>query len=230
MTLGKSNHLRFQSRWFLVTFGTLLIALFPVLAIAKLNPCQEQLVPLGKQLDQVMQQGGIWSQFEKYRDLRGQSPTALQLDSKMKRLLFSLQYLCETLDGIPFNDLAEYVDKEIRLKGESRFRKDLDILGKSEAEVEIWLTFREFAVKNQHRKLDESSVTETIKKSRTFFERYEALWNQIKPGSGQSTLDRTRQLSQDLDDFHIRDSNLAQATSENAQVPYWDFDENHGGS
>ena len=199
-------------------------------APAQEKPCLDEIRPLEKTKMEVAQLGGLWGLFERSRPLRPHSMHAIQLDSRINQLLFHLKHLCETLNGIPLNDLARYVTDNLEKKGEKAFREELLVLGKSPAEIDTWIRFAHFAKVQQHRTLDPQSVHETIHRAGPFLEGYSEFSASIRAHPGQSQVARARQMIQDLDTFFEADPNLVRARQEKAQVPYWDFDENHGGS
>ncbi len=192
--------------------------------------CLKSLKPLEQKKFSVSELGGVWSLFEQSSQLRPHSVIGIQLDSKVNQLLVGLKYLCETLNGIPLNDLAEYLDRNLRIKSEQQFRKELAILGKSKAEVEIWIEFYNFARSHMNRKLDIGSVEETIHKAENYFDRYVEYSKLLTKQSHQKSLEGAQRIIGDIQSFFESDRNLSKAKFEMAQVPYWDFDENHGGS
>ena len=82
----------------------------------------------------------------------------IDLDRKINSIIFHLKYLCDTLNGIPMNEVARYVRDGIEKKGENGFRKELIDLGKPKTEIDIWFKFTRFSLKNKneikHRTLD----------------------------------------------------------------------------
>ena len=78
----------------------ILLTLFVSTALAKPS-CRELVNPLKKNTDSIASNGGLWSYFEKDLFLRKHSSQAIQLDSRINKIFFTLNYLCETKDGIP---------------------------------------------------------------------------------------------------------------------------------
>ena len=54
-----------------------------------------------------------------------------KLDNKINTILYHLEYLCNTIDGIPFDELSDYVSTNLAEKGAEKFKNELIILGKS---------------------------------------------------------------------------------------------------
>ena len=74
-----------------------------------ISQCHAQIKPLHLQRERVAQLDGMWGLFEKNRELQNNSVTAINLDRKVNSIIFHLEYLCETLNGIPMNEVARYV-------------------------------------------------------------------------------------------------------------------------
>lgn len=211
---------------------TLFLLISPVwlFAATQEKECLKTLMPLQKQLLSVTKDGGVWARFEGRTDLQKDSVTALKVDSKLEQLLHSLHYLCDSLNGIPFSDLATYINGFLENRTEEEVRKEFKIHGKNKAEVDIWFKYTYYFNENHNRKLDPVSVQKTIQLSSQFFERYEDFWNQVKKMSTEKTLREAHQIIKDVDSFLESDPNHSKASFENAQAPYWDIDENYGGS
>ena len=123
-----------------------------------ISECYDQIKPLHLQRERVAQLDGMWGLFEKNRDLQNNSVTAINLDRKVNSIIFHLEYLCETLNGIPMNEVARYVRDGINKYGEDSFRKELIILGKSETDIKVWFEFTYFSLKNEERSLSLNTV------------------------------------------------------------------------
>ncbi len=195
------------------------------------TPCLDLIRPMEEKRDSVTSTGGLWAVFEKSPRLTAHSSKAIQLESRINEVFFILKHLCSTREGIPLNELADYVSRDLKAKGPGKFRKELIILGKSEGEIDIWFKFADFAVKNQNRKLKLSHIKETISQAEPFFNRYVEL---ITASEGiipaDQMLSRTLSLIDDLDHFKEKDRYFAQGIEESLEVPFWDIDESSGGS
>ena len=139
-SLRRSTSVLFVSLWFLGA------------AEAGSNACQDLVAPLHNQVNSVKDQGGMWSLYEKRPGLDGNSGLALKVDSKILGLMFTLDYLCKTLEGIPFSDIAEYVVSNVKEKGREGFIKENMALGNTRKEVTAWADFAEFSMSNRNRK------------------------------------------------------------------------------
>ena len=85
--------------------------------------------------------GGLWRIFEQVPELRKWSVDAIQLDSRINKIFFALDHLCETQEGIPLNDLATYISRSVTKMGKSNFKNELMLLGKTPQEIDSWFQF-----------------------------------------------------------------------------------------
>ena len=198
---------------------------------AEISACLKQVNPLKAERDQVAELDGVWGLFQKTEELQNNSALAITLDNKINSILFHLDYLCNTTDGIPFDELALYVSTGLAEKGEEKFREELIILGKSEGEIEVWFKFSKFAVANRYRALDPKTISSTIQSAHPFINRYLQLAEKInsKKDVG-SVIQEAQELTNHVETFFEIDPYMSQAIHENSQVPYADWDENYGGS
>lgn len=198
--------------------------------------CHKHIEPLHLEREKVAELDGIWGLFEKNRRLQGNSAIAIDLDKKVNSIIFHLQYLCDTLHGIPMNEIARYVQDGIATKGEKGFREELVILGKTEAEIDIWFEFTRFSIKNKDRPLKLKIILNSIKGSAPFIDTYVSLAQkldrrEIKDSNIKVFLtDHVLELSKNIEGFFESDPYLHQAFRENANIPYYDINESSGGS
>ena len=198
---------------------------------AEISSCLQQVTPLKVQRDQVADLDGIWGLFQKRAALQDNSVEGISLDNRINSVLFHLEYLCNTIDGIPFDELADYVSTSLAEKGEEKFRKELIILGKNESQIKVWFEFSRFAIANQYRVLDPQKISHAIQAAHSLIKEYLALAERInrKKDMG-SVIQETRDLTDQIDTFFKTDPYISQAFHENSQIPYADWDENYGGS
>ena len=222
----------------LVFFSILLFFLTkPSFANEKGIPdCLEHIHPLHIERERVAELDGIWGLFEKNRSLQGSSVIAIDLDKKINSIIFHLQYLCNTLNGIPMNEVARYVRDGIEAKGQENFRKELIVLGKTEAEIDIWFEFTRFSLKNKERPLKLKSILKSIKDSASFIGSYVSLAQKIDrleiedSIKNNSVKNHAIELSSKIESFFKSDPYMDQALTENAKIPYYDINESSGGS
>jgi hypothetical protein len=202
----------------------------------RISECHTHIKPLHIERERVAELDGIWGLFEKNRSLQGSSVIAIDLDKKINSVIFHLQYLCDTLNGIPMNEIARYVRDGIEAKGEEGFREELIILGKTEAEIDIWFEFTRFSIKNKERPLKLKSILKSIKDSTSFISSYVSLAQEIDRLNikdsikNDSVKNHVIELSSKIEGFFKTDPYMGQALTENAKIPYYDINESSGGS
>ena len=101
----------------------LVISTFSFASEKGIPECHAHITPLHIERERVAEMDGIWGLFEKNRELQGNSAIAIDLDKKVNSIIFHLQYLCDTLHGIPMNEIARYVHDGIGAKGEKKLRE-----------------------------------------------------------------------------------------------------------
>ena len=196
-----------------------------------ISQCHAQIKPLHLQRERVAQLDGMWGLFEKNRELQNNSVAAINLDRKVNSIIFHLEYLCETLNGIPMNEVARYVRDGINEYGEDNFRKELIILGKNEAEIKIWFEFTDFSLKNEKRSLNLNTILQSITNSAPFINLYAALAQKINRREiDDSIVKNVSELSSKIELLFETDSYMNQALTENRNIPYVDINESTGGS
>jgi len=196
-----------------------------------ISKCHSQIAPLHQERDKVSQLDGIWGLFEKNSALQGNSVLAINIDKKINSIIFHLKYLCDTLNGIPMNEVARYVRDGIEEKGENRFRKELIDLGKPETEIDIWFSFTKFSIKNKERSLNVGSIADSIKRAVPFIDSYVSIAEKINNQEiDNSIIKSVKKLSNQIDNFFLSDKNMNQALTENRSIPYVDINESSGGS
>ena len=195
------------------------------------HSCAKKIKNLIQKKEKLTRNGGAWEVFEKKPQLKINSINGLKLDAKINQIIELSHYLCKTLKGVPLNELATYVLGELELQGEKNFREQLKIFGKPEAEINAWFHYSKIALSFQNRKLDNDSVKQTIENTQNFVEKYETLlknlWTQTET---HAVIPDPLRLIEKINKFLITDSNMALAVHEKSLEPYWDTDENYGGS
>jgi hypothetical protein len=198
--------------------------------------CHKNIIPLHIERERVAELDGIWGLFEKRSALQGNSAIAIDLDKKINSIIFHLQYLCDTLHGIPMNEIARYVRDGIDTKGKEGFRDELIVLGKTDAEINIWFEFTRFSIKNKDRPLKLKSILKSINDSSYFIDSYASLAQKIDLSKNEKSFKKVYvknqviELSKSIEKFFQSDTYMKQALTENAKVPYYDINESSGGS
>ena len=197
---------------------------------AQTQKCYAKLSSLEKTKSAIIGEGGMWGLFERYKLFREDSSKAIQLDSKVQQLVWLLDYLCETIEGVPFNELASYLTENLKEKSKPQFRKELIIFGKTEAEIDIWFTFLDTSLKNKKRKLNADSMYNSIQIAAPLIQQYKRLTEDIEQSQNIKQIESVDELYLEIEQLESSDSYLAQALLETSQVPYWDINESVGGS
>jgi hypothetical protein len=208
------------------------IFLFSCVFFVSAEPTCTQLVQnLQKEQEFIALNGGMWRYIEKAPSLRNNSVKAMQLDSRISKIFFTLEYLCETQNGIPLNDLALYLSRNLIEKSEDTFKDELRLLGKTNQEIDIWFNFLEYAHKNKSRTLKFSKIQDTIKQTTPLIKEYTQLPNYLtKEDSPKFLQKKINSLLVNIDSFLSSNSYIAQALKEMSNAPYWDINESVGGS
>jgi hypothetical protein len=192
--------------------------------------CDAQLSPLKKTKNAIIGDGGMWALFEHNKVLQEESSKAIQLDSKIQQLIWLLGYLCQTAEGVPLNELATYLTKNLKEKSKPQFKQELIILGKTEAEIDIWFVFSDVSLKNETRQLDLETVYNSIQKSLPLLLEYKSLAEEVDQSPNKEQIESVNNLYQKIEQLESSDPYLAQSLLETSQVPHWDIDESTGGS
>jgi hypothetical protein len=193
--------------------------------------CHKQITPLKGLGEQVAELDGIWGLFQKSPELQDNSALSINLDKSVNSIIFHLEFLCDTVNGIPFDELSDYVSVSIAEKGEEKFKQELIILGKNEGQIKVWFEFSKFAVANRYRTLDLEKISRSIRLSHPLINSYLELAKRIDRKENIGTaIQEAKTLTGRIKKFFKTDPYISQAIHENAQIPYADWDENYGGS
>ena len=228
MFLNKQKIIR--NKIIFILSQTVLLTWFTSISLAG-PACYELIIPLAKKNDSLALKGGLWGYFEKNSSLRKHSTQAIQLDSRINKMLFVLNYLCKTKNGVPLNDLAMYISRHITENGEAKFKAELFNQGKTSPQIKNWLKFFSYAKNNEFRTLELAKIQNTIKGSISLISDYVLLTKNItRPKSPEVILKKAHSLLLQIDSFLSSDPYITQALNEISHVPYWDINESVGGS
>ena len=228
MPLYKRKTLR--TKKIFIFLQSLLFSSFVSIAFASPS-CHELVTPLIKTNDSIALNGGLWGYFEKDPFLRKYSTQAVQLDSRINKIFFLLNHLCETKNGIPFNDLATYISRSIADKGKLAFKAELIIFGKTSKQIKSWFDFFKYAQSHRFRTLNSSTVRATINRAIPLINNYTSLEKNINHSKESKViLKNAEELRIKIDRFLSSDPYITQALDEISHVPYWDINESTGGS
>lgn len=186
------------------------------------NACLGLLQPIDNQVASVKARGGVWEAFEKRSLYRNHSTVALHLDQKAIALIYTLDYICHALNGIPRNDVSNYILPLWREKGEKEFIKyQTGGYGYALEEVMTWVEYAKYYEKNYQRKLDFSKVRETMKKSQPLVDRFVNIVHKVrKTNKVKEVVEESKTLIIEFAKLHEEDTILKQANNENAAIPH----------
>ena len=198
---------------------------------SEISTCGKQIIPLKELGEQVAELDGVWGLFQKNPELQDNSALSINLDKSVNSIIFHLEFLCDTIDGIPFDELSDYVSVSLAEKGAEKFKQELIILGKNEGQIKVWFEFSKFAVANRYRALDPEKISHSIQVSQPLIKSYLELAKRIdRKENIESVIKETKSLTDQIENFFKTDPYMSQALHENAQIPSADWDENYGGS
>ena len=184
--------------------------------------CRDLLQPIDNQVASVKARGGVWEAFEKRSLFRNHSTVALHLDQKAIALIYTLDYICHSLNGIPRNDVSNYILPLWREKGEEEFIKyQIEGYGYALEEVMTWVEYAKYYEKNHKRKLDFAQVQETMKKSKPLVDRFVDIVHKVRETNKvKEVVEKSKALIGEFANLHKTDPVLKQADHENAAIPH----------
>ena len=184
--------------------------------------CRDLLQPIDNQVASVKARGGVWEAFEKRSLFRSHSTVALHLDQKAIALIYTLDYICHALNGIPRNDVSNYILPLWREKGEKEFIKyQIDGYGYALEEVMTWVEYAKYYEKNYKRKLDFAQVQKTMEKSKPLVDRFVDIVHKVrKTNNVKEVVEKSKALIGEFANLHKTDPVLKQADHENAAIPH----------
>ena len=184
--------------------------------------CRDLLQPIDNQVASVKARGGVWEAFEKRSLFRNHSTVALHLDQKAIALIYTLDYICHALNGIPRNDVSNYILPLWREKGEKEFIKyQTEGYGYALEEVMTWVEYAKYYEKNYKRKLDFAQVQKTMEKSKPLVDRFVDIVHKVrKTNNVKEVVEKSKALIGEFANLHKTDPVLKQADHENAAIPH----------
>ncbi len=234
LMISASSELRLNCFRFIIVFLTLMNLALPAPSFGaefSIKSCQKTTQSLKTKKEVAAEDGGVWARFESVGASSDQSLIALRLDSKINYLLNALDYICETLGGVPLNDLAIFVNKGVSRLGTEGFKEHQVFLGKPPTEVNIWIQFAQYAKTIENRTLDMPSVLHTLGRAEKIIDQYLELWKKLSSVNNAAVAtNETKTLLQRTNEFFTDDPTASQARLEQSKVPYWDVNESSGGS
>jgi hypothetical protein len=182
--------------------------------------CYSMFRPLENSALKIKGHGGTWNLFEKREIFRKHAIVGLHADSKITALIFTINYICESQEGIPMNEVAGQVVPTMAEKGLEGFIEYYLVLAHELEEIKGWAKYAEYFKANHKRKLDINETKTTIENAQQYFDRYKALAIKLKTTNDvEGTAKDGKALIKDIIQFNAIDSLLKQANFENSQIP-----------
>jgi hypothetical protein len=204
---------------------TILLLSIPLLGNAQ-TTCIDKVKALELKRNYAVSIGGMWGYFEKNFSFKKVPTEAIQIDSRINKLFFILNHLCETQNGIPLTPLAIYLSKNILQKGEDQFKAELLVLGKTPQQIEEWFGFCRYAESHVSRNLLDSKIQKAIDQSTKLIMRYVQLAKAIPhENRSRNPSNKVKVLVTDLDNLLINQPYIRQALEETSHFLYWDISE-----
>ena len=204
---------------------TIFLLSTPLLGFAE-TTCLDKVKALELKRNYAVSIGGMWGYLEKNFNLKKVPAEAIQLDSRINKLFFIFNHLCETQNGIPLTPLAIYLSKNILKKSEDQFKDELLVLGKTPQQIKEWFDFCRYAESHKSRTLLDSEIQKAIAKSTKLIMRYVQLIEVIPHEErSKEPSQKIKALITDLDSLLTNQPYLSQALEETSHFLYWDISE-----
>jgi len=182
--------------------------------------CYSMFRPLENSALKIKGHGGTWELFEKREVFRKHAIIGLHVDSKITALIFTINYICESQEGIPVNEVAGQVVPMMEEKGLEGFIEHYQILAHELEEIKGWAKYADYFKASHKRKLDISKTKTTIENAQQYFDRYRTLATKLKTTNDVEGIAKDgKALIEDIILFNTVDPLLKQANFENSQIP-----------
>ena len=182
--------------------------------------CNSMFRPLENSALKIKGHGGTWELFEKREIFRKHAVIGLHVDSKITALIFTINYICESQEGIPVNEVAGQVVPMMAEKGLEGFIEHYQILAHELEEIKGWAKYADYFKASHKRKLDISETKTTIENVQQYFDRYKSLATKLKTTNDVEGIAKDgKALIEDIILFNALDPLLKQANFENSQIP-----------
>jgi len=198
----------------------ILLILRSAVGTANALPCAALLHPLENKVGTIKDRGGIWGMFDKNYKVRNHATVTLKLDSKINVLIFRLQHLCATQNGVPFDEIAQVLVPQLKAKGEQAVMEYLINIGHVVEEAEKLIAYARFAESNLNRKLEPDRINKTIKETQPFVNRLVELSKKIGETDSKKLMTDSKVLIRDVEEFLATAPYLVRAHKETEEVPH----------
>jgi hypothetical protein len=183
--------------------------------------CYDLFRPIENTAHGIKSRGGVWALFEKREIYREHATIGLHVDSKISTLIYTLNYVCKSQEGMPNNSVANQVVPMMKERGLEEFIKHYLNLSHPLAEIKVWAKYADYYEAHRHRKLDFKQTKNTIKIAEEFFKRYTALDKKIRTTNDVEGVAKEGQaIIDEILNFHATDPILFQVNAENMEIPH----------
>lgn len=182
--------------------------------------CLDLVAPLQKKIDAILRNEGMWGHLEKVPELKEYSPLGMQLDSKINTMVSSALHICKTAKGLPYTNLAKFINSRLEERGEPALREYLSSAGETPTDINIILEYGAFAKAAKTRVLDYPSIQESVLWAGMFVDRYQGFAKQLEgKKSLETALPDIQALHDAIADFLANNKNMAIAVKEEKAIP-----------
>ncbi|MBT3921638.1 MAG: hypothetical protein HOF21_03590 [Nitrospina sp.] len=183
--------------------------------------CFNLFSPIENTANAIKSRGGVWALIEKREIYRKHATIGLHVDSKISSLIYTINYVCDSQEGMPINSVANQVVPMMKERGLEAFIEHYLTLSHPLEEIKVWAKYADYFEANRHRKLDFNRTKNTIESARKFFERYTALDHKISSTNDTEAVAKEGQaIIDDIKQFHATDPILKQVNAENMEIPH----------
>ncbi|NIQ03529.1 MAG: hypothetical protein GWN10_23675, partial [Nitrospinaceae bacterium] len=149
------------------------------------------------------------------------SDHGMQLDSHINKMVFALQHLCRTAQGIPVDSLALKVLERIDQDGKKGAREKFIALGNPPADVDLWIEHAEYYRQNEERHLDYGRISALIDRAASYIELYEDLMRrEVDDKTKDTFLSDAKTLLVEVKKFLGKKEYLVMALNEDKDRPF----------
>ena len=148
---------------------------YSTLPISSQLECSELANGLDKTRRQVQKRGGVWHAYERNKKTKPYSNDGMQLDSQTNRLVFSIKHICKNAKGIHLDGWGTKTVERYERMGKEGYINYFINLGEVQGDIDRWVRFAEFAIKNRERNVTYSSIGESIDKAKLVLNLYDDL-------------------------------------------------------
>jgi hypothetical protein len=181
------------------------------------DSCLKSVTPMEKRRDAVQREGGLWGHMEQ-AGLQTYSPIGMLVDTKLNKMVFALRHLCRTAKGVPYDDLARFMNERLETKGEATLRAEFKEMGKEPATIERYFEFNKAAKIANARVLDLAAVHRAVVQGELFIAKYEEFAGKLR-AKDTATVGDVQALHDALDEFLGKDPLMLLAVREDSMSP-----------